>query len=366
MTLNRAKTVIQHEPQDGLPTIIQPVAVVIAVCFVVIYVAPFYLSKALRISESVSRNSPESIQARCQAVFLTCCLCTIITINVQSVVGVATPAEMLHRAGIYPVILTDVVRTMTLVAILFAGPLYEAGIVEGGWRHWFRWSVIREEMYDDWIGWRNLVVGPASEELIFRSLTVSLLLCAWTPPGKIVWEAPLLFGIAHLHHLNEFVITHKRPGQSYFSAMKTPAIIVPGILRAVFQLAFTSVFGMFVTFVYLRTGNLYSCILAHTFCNWMGFPRLWGRLGGSAEEVYMHPSHDERLKSQELDELDASGSKANVARRSETAQGAAVPRGGGLGVQWTVVYYLLLGAGIVGFAKLLYPLTESDNQLVWL
>lgn len=99
--------------------------------------------------------------------------------NVQSIVGVATPSEMLQRAGVYPIILTDVVRTMILVAILFAGPLYEAGIVDGGWRYWIDWRNIKEEVYDDWVGWRNYVVGPVSEELIFRSLNISLLLCAW-------------------------------------------------------------------------------------------------------------------------------------------------------------------------------------------
>ncbi|PSK57894.1 hypothetical protein B9Z65_9096 [Elsinoe australis] len=366
MTLNRAKTVIQHEPQDGQPTIIQPVAVAIAVCFAIAYVAPFYLSKSLRISQNVSRNSPESIRARCRAVFLTCCLCTVITMNVQSIVGVATPSEMLQRAGVYPIIWTDVVRTMILVAILFAGPLYEAGIVDGGWRYWIDWRNIKEEVYDDWVGWRNYVVGPVSEELIFRSLNISLLLCAWTPARKIVWEAPLLFGIAHLHHLNEFIITHKRPSQSYFSAIRTPAIILPGIARTVFQLGFTSVFGMFVTFVFLRTGNVYSCILAHTFCNWMGFPRLWGRLGQVEGEEMAHVSHDKRSDDQELDELDASGSRSTSSGERDIADMVLGARSRTLGIQWTVVYYILLVGGCIGFTKLLFPLTESNNMLVYI
>ncbi|KAF2221362.1 hypothetical protein BDZ85DRAFT_265251 [Elsinoe ampelina] len=356
---NRMRTRLQKTPLHGYPPITHERAVLIAIAFALAYVAPFYLSKSLRISEKVSRNSPESIRARCYAVLLTCCLCTAVAINVQGVRGIVTPVELLQRAGVYPIILTDVVKTMCLVAVLFAAPLYEAGLVEGGWRQWFRWHVIRSELYDDWVGWRNFVVGPVSEEVMFRSLNVSLLMCAWTPAKRIVWEAPLLFGVAHLHHLNEFIITHKRPGQSYLSALITPQIIIPGIIRTLFQLAFTTLFGIFVTFVLLRTGNIYSCILAHTFCNWMGLPRVWGRLGQDIEQTGAHAHHEKRHQGQELDDLDPSGSQSG----GPASSGSAGTQNA-LGIQWTVVYYLLLAAGVVGFWKLLYPLTESDNKLV--
>ncbi|KAF4554087.1 CPBP intramembrane metalloprotease-like protein [Elsinoe fawcettii] len=248
---------------------------------------------------------------------------------------------------------------MTLLAILFAGPLYEAGLVEGGWRYWFRWHVVKAELYDDWVGWRNFVVGPVSEEVMFRSLNVSLLLCAWTPAKRIVWEAPLLFGVAHLHHLNEFIIMHKGRGQSYFSAIVTPRIILPGIARTLFQLGFTTLFGAFVTFVFLRTGNVYSCILAHMFCNWMGFPRVWGRLGQDIGGGMAHAGHDKRSDEHELDELDSSGTRSSSStHRTDTHQSK------GLGAQWTVVYYVLLVGGMLGFWKLLMPLTESNNRIV--
>lgn len=46
---------------------------------------------------------------------------------------------------------------MLLVAILFAGPLFEAGIVDGGVNEWIRGYHIREVL-SSWIGYRNYVV----------------------------------------------------------------------------------------------------------------------------------------------------------------------------------------------------------------
>lgn len=51
----------------------------------------------------------------------------------------------------------DAGKTLLLVAILFAGPLFEAGIVEGEWRDWVRGQTAREVL-SSWTGWRNLVV----------------------------------------------------------------------------------------------------------------------------------------------------------------------------------------------------------------
>lgn len=85
----------------------------------------------------------------------------------------------MHRMGLYPIIWTDVARTMLLLFVLFSGPLFEQGIVEGNWRNWLSWRAMKREMYDDWMGWRTYVVGPVSEEFMFRSLNVSLFLNAW-------------------------------------------------------------------------------------------------------------------------------------------------------------------------------------------
>lgn len=58
--------------------------------------------------------------------------------------------------GWWPVGLLETIRSLLLTAILFLGPLFERGIVEGEWRYWFRRSKLSESL-GGWIGWRNYV-----------------------------------------------------------------------------------------------------------------------------------------------------------------------------------------------------------------
>ncbi|KAH9209838.1 hypothetical protein DL95DRAFT_309108, partial [Leptodontidium sp. 2 PMI_412] len=51
------------------------------------------------------------------------------------------------------------------------------------------------------------------------------------------------------------------------------------------QLSYTTLFGGYVTFLYMRTGSPLGVILVHAFCNWMGLPLCLGRV--SAGELAM-------------------------------------------------------------------------------
>jgi len=144
----------------------------------VLYIAPFYLSKTLRSTPLSNRNDPVVIKARARAVGLTCLACAAISILVLVNKGGSTPYQILRSFGLYPVHIVDVLRCLLLVAILFVGPLFEFGIVEGNWRRWFSPRYAKEAVWDDWQGLRNIVIGPASEELVFRSLAISLFLLA--------------------------------------------------------------------------------------------------------------------------------------------------------------------------------------------
>lgn len=84
---------------------------------------------------------------------------------------------VLSRLGVWPVDVRDAARTLALLVVLFLGPLYEKLVADGSWRS-LSPRTVKATLYDTWAGWRNYVVGPASEELIFRSLNVSLLLRA--------------------------------------------------------------------------------------------------------------------------------------------------------------------------------------------
>lgn len=148
-----------------------------------------------------------------------------------------------------------------------------------------------------------------TEELLFRSAAVPLLLGAGVSLDKIVFLTPIIFGVAHIHHFYEFRLTH--PHVPIFAA----------VARSLLQLTYTTLFGAYATFVFIRTGSLLSIILVHAFCNSMGLPRFWGHV----QPYWMYPGPPSWM--------------------------------------WTSLYYVLLVSGSVAWWKQLWPLTASNNAL---
>ncbi|EMC96724.1 hypothetical protein BAUCODRAFT_148289 [Baudoinia panamericana UAMH 10762] len=347
---------------NDVPAVSPTTALLCAVVFTVVYVAPFYLSPTLRSTPIQSRDSPTVIRARVRAVGLTCIVCTVVTVYVLAVEGHAGPRDVLRLLAVWPTDPLDIAKTLALVAVLFVGPLYESIIVNDDWREW-SFSALKEGLFDSWTGYRNLIVAPASEEYVFRSLTISTHLLAKVSPTRIVFLTPLIFGLAHLHHLVEFLQSRTPEGRR----LPSGSVWISGIVRSLFQFTYTSLFGFFAAFVLLRTGNLWAAIVAHTFCNWMGLPRLWGRVGQFASHYDVHITPDVAQGKRDEDP----GSPVKVANSSTQRQddyedkAAQMMQHGpkNLGVEWTVAYYALIVAGSYGFYLLLWPLTESRNAL---
>ncbi|KAL4926497.1 Sucrase/ferredoxin-like-domain-containing protein [Aspergillus undulatus] len=315
-----------YAKEDDEPAISAQAAAGISICLTVIYVLPFYVSPATRPSATLSRDAPSVIRARIRAVTLSCFFCSLAVLWLIVAKDDSSVVEALKLMGWWPLDLTDVLRSLILTAILFLGPLFERGVAEGEWREWFSRPRISEAL-KSWIGWRNYVAGPITEEVMFRSAIIPLHLLARVSPGRIVWTAPLYFGVAHVHHFYEFRLTH--PDTS----------IIAAILRSLFQFGFTTVFGWYATFVYLRTGSLLAVVLIHSFCNWCGLPRLWGRVEAT---VPIGPA--------------LSRGKEDSDRSSDYSYDQ-------LGIGWSVAYYALLVVGAIGFCYALWPLTESLHEL---
>ncbi|KAK9919086.1 hypothetical protein WJX75_009296 [Coccomyxa subellipsoidea] len=90
---------------------------------------------------------------------------------------------------------------------------------------------------------RDILMGPLTEEFAFRSCMAPLLLLQGLSAGLTILVTPLFFGLAHGHHLYEYVV-HQR------QSLKT------ALFAVAFQFGFTTMFGWFATFVFLRTGHL--------------------------------------------------------------------------------------------------------------
>ncbi|XP_034463374.1 CAAX prenyl protease 2-like [Hippoglossus hippoglossus] len=91
---------------------------------------------------------------------------------------------------------------------------------------------------------RNQVVAPVTEELVFRGAMLPMLVPCAGPTGAI-FTAPLFFGVAHFHH----VIEQRRRHKESMSVI----LLVAGM-----QFLYTTVFGAFSAFLFMRTGETWS------------------------------------------------------------------------------------------------------------
>ncbi|CAG9804206.1 unnamed protein product [Chironomus riparius] len=215
-----------------------------------LYVASLYVW-----SPEENRDHPSTIKKRFFSVFIVMLLSPLFIYLFSSpdllknytiwyVMGLRTDGFL--SALIYPLLLT---------VVLFLGPL-SVQLTNGIWK------IYSEPMF--WLNYcqnllwlRNHVVAPLSEEFTFRACMLPLLLQSFTPVTSI-FITPLFFGVAHLHHVFERI----RTGMD-----KKTAIII-----SFFQFFYTSVFGIYSAYLFVRTGHFVAPFIAHAFCNHMGFP----------------------------------------------------------------------------------------------
>ncbi|XP_059595164.1 CAAX prenyl protease 2 isoform X4 [Vitis vinifera] len=99
------------------------------------------------------------------------------------------------------------------------------------------------------LAWRNYVVAPFTEELVFRACMIPLLLCGGFKTYSVIFLCPIFFSLAHLNHLLEFYSKHNR------SLLK--AFMVAGL-----QLGYTVIFGSYASLLFIRTGMVSVAFVA--------------------------------------------------------------------------------------------------------
>lgn len=175
-------------------------------------------------------------------------------------------ADHVWQAVIFPVALTSLMYpgSLFLKSLLLFDYWKETGSIGHILQRFRDWLL---SLSSNVVAWRNYVVAPLTEELVFRACMIPLLLCGGFKPQNVVFLCPLLFSLAHLNHLWEL---YSQRNCSLFRAS-----VAVGI-----QLMYTVVFGSYASFLYIRTGHLIAPLIAHIFCNFMGLPVLYSQQRG--------------------------------------------------------------------------------------
>ncbi|KAF8184229.1 hypothetical protein BJ912DRAFT_905692 [Pholiota molesta] len=270
-------------------------ASLLSFAFATTYVGSIYFSRRTRLSlgsrnddagqnsTKGTRDDPDIVRARLLAVSVATVVCCA---GVFSNLDLTWDATIL-RLGLtflpdsspsFPSLppLSSLVPTIShhllphlVVPILFFGPLFACFLAEElpGQRRW-RWHTKVTQRFCAVHGLRNYVIGPITEELVFRACVLSVCHMAGANSGKMIGFAPLSFGLAHVHHGYEMF--HLYGGNA--KAAQQAAF------NTLFQLTYTTLFGSLASFLFLRTGSVLPPVSAHVFCNIMGFPDLPGEV----------------------------------------------------------------------------------------
>ncbi|XP_029303364.1 CAAX prenyl protease 2-like [Cottoperca gobio] len=223
-----------------------------------LYVGSLYVWRS-----SLPRDHPRSIKRRCASVLLVSALSPAVVkawmhwadvrVNVSLWELMGVRLEGLVPAAILPLLLTVVFYLGPLVHSAidnpegFTGELQSALDVQS-WRL----------CVGDAVWLRNQVVAPVTEELVFRGAMLPMLVPC-TGPTAAIFMAPLFFGVAHFHH----IIEQRRLRKDSMGVI----LLVSGM-----QFLYTTVFGAFTAFIFMRTGHVVGPVLCHSFCNSQGLP----------------------------------------------------------------------------------------------
>ncbi|KAM0992800.1 hypothetical protein ACFX2J_008431 [Malus domestica] len=190
--------------------------------------------------------------------------------SLLSVYGIRT--DHIWQAMVFPLSLTALMYAGSLVlkVLMLVNSLREDMNYGGGFSFEYIKNVSQEavactrSMASNVLVWRNYIVAPITEELVFRACMIPLLLCGGFQKSTVILLCPIFFSLAHLNHLMEVY------SRQNYNLMK--AFMVIGL-----QLGYTVVFGSYASFLFIQTGHFLAPLVAHAFCNFMGLPMLVSR-----------------------------------------------------------------------------------------
>ncbi|XP_047167495.1 CAAX prenyl protease 2 [Vigna umbellata] len=250
--------------------------IAMALFYVAILYAPTFL---LRLSP------PSSFETYMIRRFLCAIVSSILSLFLSVLILPVQTKELHHIVGVFGIrrdhIWQAVILPLCLTSLMYAGSIFDKCLLLlASWRQHassgdalsFDYYKIALHQFLDWLSeissnilvWRNYVVAPLTEELVFRACMIPLLLCGGFKTYSVTLLCPIFFSLAHLNHFVEIY------AKQNYRIMK--AVMVIGL-----QLGYTVVFGSYASFLFIRTGHLVAPLVAHIFCNFMGLPVLYSQ-----------------------------------------------------------------------------------------
>lgn len=281
----------------------KPIAVASCLAMSTMFVMSLYLVPSRW--RRLHRDAPASIRARLVAASVATLCCVLLFDRVTR--GGECYGGLANALGIRSGALRAFGVGLGLTATLYTGSLYDS-VTRG--------EKMSLELTASTV--RNLILGPLTEEIVFRSCMLPLLLESKFDLFNAIYASPLFFGIAHLHHLKRHIT---EDGMSLGQACFVTSL----------QFAYTTLFGVYTAFIYARTGHVSAPVACHVFCNYQGLPDFSFLLGDSDD-------HREVMKKH--------GGASRRRRHRITLLG---------------VYIL----GILLFAYSLFPLTSHFDSCFW-
>ncbi|KAJ5067951.1 protease u48 caax prenyl protease rce1 [Anaeramoeba ignava] len=108
---------------------------------------------------------------------------------------------------------------------------------------------------------KNCVFAPLSEEFTFRSFLIVVFFLAKFNLNFCIFYSSLIFSLAHISFFLQNIFFKKVP-------------IIPSIFELFFQMGYTFLFGIYTSYLFIKTHFLVPLFLIHSFCNFLGFPPL--------------------------------------------------------------------------------------------
>jgi prenyl protein peptidase len=217
-----------------------------------LFVASLYL-----VDLGLPRNHPTTVKRRILAVGVVCLVAPLgLYVYICAHLEAISVASFVSLLGLkWEGLLAAVCCPTILVLTLYSGPIFQ-NWVDGSPLFGDGVMIQRKDVI-----LRNYFIAPLAEEWIFRTCMLLLLRPA-VGDAYAVLVCPIFFGIAHIHHIIDWYRIND--GTSFKCAC----------LSVIVQIMYTSTFGLFAGFLFIRTNHFISLVLCHSLCNLMGLPPL--------------------------------------------------------------------------------------------